>query len=160
MPRRVQGALTLDEWQPLIASSILYEKKIGNSVHRSWNLIGLFLFLLPFAGLFALGILLGTVLPFLLYLVVVFPEGLIVSRIYTPHVKRARLEADTQASMITGKKYFLDALRKIDGKGLEDVERLKAGKVRRWTAPPTEALPSITERIENLSGYQSAIPST
>jgi hypothetical protein len=79
-------------------------------------------------------------------------------RSYNSDLKKARLEADTQASAVVGKNLLLDVLKKVDMMGLDDIDRLKSGRGGRRLA----SLPSITDRIENvqrtssLNGYSTA----
>lgn len=153
MPAHMIGKLAIEEWRPLIASSILYEKKLVPSLRRK----SLILFGLP-TILFLTGIFVSTyflrnaLLPLIIFVLLFIPLSIFGSGKYSSYLKRARLEADTQASVLTGKDSFLDVLRKIDMMGLVDIERLKTGKRSRRLA----GLPNITERIENLQGFASA----
>ncbi len=63
---------------------------------------------------------------------------------FAPAVKKNSLFVDRLAAEVVGRENFLQVLQKIDAMGLKDVERLKAGGVRRRFKP------SLTERIENL----------
>jgi hypothetical protein len=72
-------------------------------------------------------------------------------RSYNSDLKKARLEADTQASAVVGKNSLLAVLKKIDMMGLDDIDRLKSGRGGRRLA----SLPSITDRIENLQRTSS-----
>lgn len=147
MPAHMIGKLAIEEWRPLIASSILYEKKLVPSLRgKSLVLFGLptILFL---TGIFVSTYFLRNALLLVIILVPLFISLSIGSRKYSSYLKRTRLEADTQASVLTGKDSFLDVLRKIDMMGLVDIERLKTDKRSRRDA----GLPNITERIENLS---------
>ena len=151
MPARMMGKLTVEEWRPLIASSLIYEKKIARSLRGralSRNALPLVLVL---AGAFTASILLSMSWIIFLYIVLVIPVGVLGSRRYSSDIKRARLEADTQASAVAGKDSFLNTIRKIDTMGLDDVDRLKSGRRGHRIA----GLPSISERIENVQGFPS-----
>jgi len=87
----------------------------------------------------------------LLYPVLVLPLAYLGSRSYSSDLKKARLEADSQASAVIGKNQLLDILKEIDMMGLDDIDRLKTGRGGRRLA----GLPSITERIQNLHGLSS-----
>ncbi len=152
MPARMIGKLTVEEWRPLIASSLIYEKKIARSLRGRAFLLTLLPLVLVLAGTFAASILLGMTWIIVLYIILVIPVGALGSRRYSSDLKRARLEADTQASAVAGKDSFLNTIRKIDAMGLDDVDRLKTGRRGRRIA----GLPSISERIENLQGFPSA----
>ncbi len=151
MPARMMGKLTVEEWKPLIASSLIYEKKIARSLRGRAFLLTFLPLILVLAGTFVATILLRMTWIIFLYIILVIPVGALGSRRYSSDVKRARLEADTQASALAGKDSFLDTIRKIDAMGLDDVDRLKSGRRGRRIA----GLPSISERIENLQGFPS-----
>jgi hypothetical protein len=89
---------------------------------------------------------------FFVYIVLIIPVGVLGGRRYSFLIKKARLEADTQASAVAGKDLFLNVLRKIDSMSLDDVDRLRRARRGRRMA----GLPSISERIENLQGFPSA----
>lgn len=152
MPAHMMGKLTVEEWRPLIASSLIYEKKIARSLRGRALLLIVLPFVLVLAGTFAASILLRMSWITLLYIILIIPVGVLGSRRYNSDMKRARLEADTQASAVAGRDLFLNTIRKIDAMGLDDVDRLKTGRRGRRIA----GLPSITERIENLQGFPSA----
>ena len=99
----------------------------------------------------AAAIVFRTTLLILLYPVLVLPLAYLGGRSYSSDLKRARLEADTQASAVTGKDSLLGVLKKIDMMGLDDIDRLKTGRGGRRLA----GLPSITERIQNLQTTSS-----
>ena len=151
MPARMMGRLTVEEWRPLIASSLVFEKKIRKTLRgKAFLFTGLPLIValgLPIA----LAILLQTPELILLYPVLVLPLAFLGTRRYSSDLKKARLEADIQASVVVGKNSLLDILKKIDNMGLDDIDRLKTGQ--RGRRQP--GLPSITQRIENLQGTSS-----
>lgn len=150
MPYQMMGKLTVEEWRPLIASSVLYEKKLRKKLRSVAFLTGL-IPLFALAALVGLAILFQAAWLISLFIVVLIPAIIVGSSLYNPRAKKMRLEADTEASQVIGKDTLLGVLRKIDGMGLNDVDRLKAGKRVRGSA----ALPSITARIENLQGFPS-----
>ncbi len=151
MPARMVGKLTVEEWRPLIASSLIYGKKIERSLRGRMFLLTFLPTILVLAGTFAASILLRMTWIIFLYIIVVIPVVALGSRRYSSDVKRARLESDTEASALAGKESFLDTIRKIDAMGLDDVDRLKTGRRGRRIA----GLPSVSERIENLQGFPS-----
>ncbi len=149
MPGRMMGKLTVEEWRPLIASSLIYEKKIARSLRGRMFLLTFLPLMLVLAGTFAASLLLRMSWIIFVYIILVIPVGALGSRRYGSDVKRARLEADTQGSALTGKDPFLNTIRKIDAMGLDDIDKLKSGRGGRRLA----GLPSISERIENLQGF-------
>ncbi len=151
MPAHMMGKLTVEEWRPLIASSLTYEKKLVRSLRGKAFLLTVLPLILVLAGMFAASILLQMSWIIFLYIVLIIPVGALGGRRYSSNMKQARLEADTQASAVTGKDPFLNVLKKIEIMGLNDVNRLKSGRRGRRVA----GLPSIPERIENLQGFPS-----
>jgi Zn-dependent protease with chaperone function len=147
----MMGKLTVEEWRPLIASSILFEKKMKRRLRGKAFLLTALPVILALAVPIAAAIVFHTALLILLYPVLVLPLAYLGSRSYSSELKKARLEADTQASAVVGKNQLLDILRKIDMMGLDDIDRLKTGRGGRRLA----GLPSITERIQNLQGLSS-----
>ena len=81
-----------------------------------------------------------------LYPVLVLPLAYLGSKSYSRDLKKAKLGADRETSVVIGKNSVVDVLKKIDMMGLDDIDRLKTGRGGRRLA----GLPSITERIENL----------
>jgi len=135
----------------LIASSLVFEKKIKRSMRgRAFLLTGLPV-ILALGGTIGVAIVLRMSWVVFLYPVLLLPLAILGGRSYNSDLKKARLEADTQASVVVGKNSLLDVLKKIDLMGLNDIEKLKTGRGGRRLA----SLPSITERIENLRTVSS-----
>jgi hypothetical protein len=151
LPARMMGKLSVEEWRPLIASSLMFEKKTKRSLRgRAILLTGLPL-IVSLAVPIAAAIVFQSPWVIFLYPVLILPLAFLGSKSYSSDLKKARLEADTQASLVVGKNSLLDVLRKIDTMGLEDIGRLKTGRGGRRVA----GLPSITERIDNLQRVSS-----
>jgi len=151
MPARMMGKLTVEEWRPLIASSILFEKRMKRKLRGKAFLLTALPVILALAVPIAAAIVFHAALLILLYPVLVLPLAYLGSRSYSSDLKKARLEADSQASAVIGKNQLLDILKEIDMMGLDDIDRLKTGRGGRRLA----GLPSITERIQNLHGLSS-----
>jgi len=66
------------------------------------------------------------------------------SLLVRPSVKKTLFLYDGLAVEVVGKENFLQVLQEIDAMGLKDVERLKAGRLRRRFRS------SMTEGIDNL----------
>lgn len=151
MPARMMGNLTVEEWRPLIASSLLFETKIRRTLRGKAFLFTGVPLIVALAVPISVAIVFQTPLLILLYPVLVLPLAYLGGKRYSLDLKKARLEADTQASVVIGKNSLLDVLKKIDLMGLDDIDRLKSGRGGRRIA----GLPSITERIANLQGMSS-----
>lgn len=135
----------------MIASSLVFEKRIRRTLRgKAFLLTGLPLIV---ALVVPIGVAILLQTPWLIYLypVLILPLAYLGNKSYSSDLKKARLEADTQASVVVGKSSILDVLKKIDNMGLDDIDRLKTGQRGRRLA----GLPSITERIENLQGTSS-----
>ena len=147
----MMGKLTVEEWRPLIGSSLMFEKKIRRTLRgRAFLLTGLPL-IVALAVPISAAIVLQMSWLIILYPVLVLPLAYLGGRRYSSDLKKARLEADTQASAVIGKDSLMAVLKKIDNMGLDDIDRLKTGRGGRRLA----GLPSITERIENLQTVSS-----
>jgi len=147
----MMGNLTVEEWRPLIASSLLFETKIRRTLRGKAFLFTGVPLIVALAVPISVAIVFQTPLLILLYPVLVLPLAYLGGKRYSLDLKKARLEADTQASVVIGKNSLLDVLKKIDLMGLDDIDRLKSGRGGRRIA----GLPSITERIANLQGMSS-----
>lgn len=151
MPARMIGKLTVEEWRPIIASSLVFEKKIKRSMKGTTFLLTGLPLIVSLGGTITAAILLQMPWIIILYPALLFPLAILGSRRYNADLKKARLEADSQTSVVIGKDPLLQVLKKIDMMGLDDVERLKSGRGGRRLA----GLPSITERIEHLQQVSS-----
>jgi hypothetical protein len=148
MPARMMGKLTVEEWRPIIASSLMFEKKVKRSMKGTTFLLTGMPLIVALGGTIGVAILLQMSWIIILYPALLFPLAILGGRRYNLDLKKARLEADTQTSTVIGKDPLLEVLKKIDMMGLDDIDRLKSGRGGRRMA----SLPSITERIEHLQG--------
>jgi len=151
LPARMMGKLTVEEWRPVIASSLVFEKKIKRSMRGATFLLTGMPLIVALGGTIGVAILLQMSWIIFLYPVILFPLAILGGRRYNADLKKARLEADTRTSAVIGRDPMLSVLKKIDMMGLADIDRLKSGRGGRRLA----SLPSITERIENLQGVYS-----
>jgi hypothetical protein len=148
MPARMMGKLTVEEWRPIIASSLVFEKKVKRSMRGTTFLLTGMPLIVALGATIGVAILLQMSWIIILYPALLFPLAIVGGRRYNSDLKKARLEADTQTSTVIGKDQLLQVLKKIDMMGLDDIDRLKTGRGGRRMA----SLPSITERIEHLQG--------
>ena len=126
MPARMMGKLTPEEWRPLIASSILYQKQLRRSADRRQ---ALYIVFPTFLALLSSAIIVGILRVYwasLIVLLLIIPLFVVGNRRSRPYLKKAMLEADTKASALTGKESFLEVLRKIDIMRQGDAEMSKA----------------------------------
>jgi len=149
LPERIRGKLRPDEWTPIIASALAFERKLkrrvmGHQLRR---------FFLP--GFLPLALI-------VLVLMISNPDqaygvmGLLISGIIillfltkylsASYVRSMRLQADRMAADLVGRDKMIDVLRKIDEMKLKDVEKRKRSGLKvRFSSRPT-----ITERNRNL----------
>ena len=146
----MMGKLTVEEWRPLIASSLVFEK-IKRTMRGSAFLLTGPPVIVALVGTIAAAIVLRVSWIVFLYPVLLLPLAILGGRRYNSDLKKARLEADIQSSAVVGKDSLLGVLKKIDMMGLNDIDQLKTGRRGRRLA----SLPSITERIENLQRVSS-----
>jgi hypothetical protein len=151
MPARMMGRLTVEEWRPLIASSLVFEKKLKRSMRGTTFLLTGMPLIVALGGTISVAILLQMAWIIILYPALLFPLAILGGSRYNSDLRQARLEADAQTSAVIGKDTLLTILKKIDVMGLDDIDRLKSGRGGRRKA----SLPSITERIEHLQGVSS-----
>ena len=157
LPARMMGKLSVEEWRPLIASSLVFDKKIKRSMRGTTFLLTGLPLIVSLGGTITVAILLQMSWIIFLYPAFLFPLAILGGRRYNADLKRARLEADSQTSAVVGKDPLLQVLKKIDMVGLDDIDRLKSGRGGRRLA----SLPSITERINkilqvsSLAGYST-----
>jgi len=153
LPKRMKERLLVDEWKPLIASSLIYEKKLLPKLRGK----AVKLIIVPTAALTAIvGVFLALTRSF--WVTIPFPVGLLVLAIppsivlflgldlFTPYEKNARLQADIEATRLVGRSFFLEVLRKIDSLGMKDVEERKT----KMAEGSSSEFPSLTERVQNL----------
>ena len=151
MPARMMSKLTPEEWRPLIASSILYQKQLRRSADRRQ---ALYIVFPTFLALLSSAIIVGILKIYwasLIVLLLIIPLLVVGNRLSRPYLKKAMLEADTKASALAGKESFLEVLRKIDTMRQGDAEMSKADERGRRRL----ALPSLVERVDNLQGILS-----
>ncbi len=151
LPRCLVGKLDVEEWRPLIASSIIFRGRLqwkssaGMAVRMSLPIIPVALalvVLLPFLGeqqpLFLRSSLVVGLISFYLAL-----AALAWSASWR-HMKRMNLTADAQAAEHVGRERFLEVLKKLDSLELEE----KGFRAR------LQPRPTIRERIQNIESLR------
>lgn len=140
---RMRGKLAAEDWRPLIASAVVYQKKMLSKLRlKVVEIIGV-PFLLAIGVAFAVIVFTNidqlAAIPSLGSLALIF-FGLYR---YTKYDREARLQADIETSKVLGKEGLIATLQKITGMGLTDVD------ARNETASKG-AYPSTNDRINNL----------
>ena len=103
MPARIVGKLTVEEWRPIIASSLVFEKKIKRSMRGTTFLLTGMPLIVALGGTIGTAILLQMPWIIILYPALLFPLAILGSRRYNSDLKKARLEADSQTSVVMRK---------------------------------------------------------
>ena len=141
LPSVLRERLTPHEFRPLIASTIIYEKKVlkwialARTVLFSTLLLALSGIILLFSKMGPGG--LALMVP--LSVIVAFPILMLIPFCF----RMGRLSADKRASSLVGTGDFLHTLEKIDSFRFSDIEELKRSRLARFRS----SVPSITQRI-------------
>jgi hypothetical protein len=146
LPARMQDAISVDEWRPIIASELVYRKLYSKVARKRVPLLLGPLIALVVAAVVMIFITGSTfwVGLWLLYFIIIIP----VLRGNTRLFYQCRLEADRTAAQVVGREAFLEVLRKIDSMKLPDIEKSKnPGFDSRRAVNP---IPNIIDRIVNL----------
>ena len=153
LPKRMQGVLTIEEWRPIIASSLIFMRWIRPKMVRTLELsvlgvlgyaIATFLLLQRFGyGIYSFQ---GLALHPAVLLLLGAALFVITGRYFSPEARQELLRADKKAAELYGRDEFVRVLQKIDTMGFADVEKLEKKKKRSMYDKP-----SVVERLENLS---------
>ena len=152
LPKRMQGVLTIEEWKPIIASSLIFMQWIRPKMVRTIELSVLgvlgyavvtFLLLQHFG--YGISSYQGLALHPAILLTLGAALFVITGRYFSPEARQELLRADQKAAELCGKDTFVRALQKIDRMGFADVQELEKKKKRSMYDKP-----SVAERLENL----------
>jgi hypothetical protein len=144
LPWWMRGKLKPSEWGPLMASSLIYNRRLIWTMPGDLGLAILTLVVLAILGGGLVFSVFG-VAGFWVYLLILFGPFL---EQRTSQVRRnLKLKADFEASKLFGTGPFLSVLEKIDALGMKDMDRTKKRRLSRHFS----SKPSLTERIQNLA---------
>lgn len=148
LPAALKGKLSLDEWKPLLVSSLIFGFR-PNFV-RVWGRgklvrIVMWIPIVIFIGLTFLGDFSIAWSAALLGLVAI----LLLPRVFNQTLSKLRLMADSEAAGIVGRDQFVRTLRKVDSFHIPDLDKRKMKRQRIWQRRVLP-WPNITERLENL----------
>jgi hypothetical protein len=157
LPSRLKGKLAVDDWRPLIASSVLYERDKGRWYVMMWKgratspmmkelvlplalseipLLGAILLIFRTQGTTFLILWLATFASWIAF------AGFILWRTFIHRPRSLQLQADKEAAEHVGRESLLKVLQKLQGLGLSDIQPRPTNRLRRS--------PSVRERIMNL----------
>jgi hypothetical protein len=154
LPKRMQGVLTIEEWKPIIASSLIFMRWIRPKMVRTLELsilgvlgyaIATFLLLQHFG--YSIYSYQGLALHPAVLLTLGVALFVITGRYFSPEAHQELLRADKKAAELYGRAEFVRALQKIDIMGFADVQKLDKKKRSTYDKP------SVAERVENLSTF-------
>jgi len=153
LPKRMQGVLTIEEWKPLIASSLIFMRWIRPKMVRTlelsilgvlWYAVATFLILQHFGyGIYSFQ---GLALHPAILLLLGVSLFVLTGRYFSPEARHELFRADQKAADLYGRDAFVRALQKIDNMGFADVRKLEQKKKR-----SVYDKPSVAERLQNLS---------
>ncbi len=148
----MRGKLEPEEWKPLLASSIIFYRKLRRRllvrlVALSWAPLVLLLVGFFFA-LFVAAILGAPSWVAFLFVPFLFLGGVLVEGIYGLSLKRSLLFADRQAANVTGRLQFMRVLKKLDSLSQPDIQ--KRNNRKKVTRLLFVDRPTLGERIRNL----------
>jgi hypothetical protein len=164
LPAALRGKLEPSEWEPLIASSLIWSfrpelRRRRVLINRLWLLMMVLVAIAPLAILWFLRSLILVENPagrfaidqlsVLVFFVVVFLT-IFSARQGNMNLRKYFLEADRLAAEVVGKDVTVRALQKIDSMGLADIEEGKKEKPTIWRRAGVLPWPSITLRIHKL----------
>jgi len=152
----MRGKLEPEEWESLIASSVLFYKKFRTRllvrlVAFNWAPLGLLLAGF-FGALFVAAISGAPASVAFLFVPFLFLGVILVEGAYNQSVKNSWLLADQQSAELVGRLGFLAVLKKLESLGLPDIKRRSARK--RITRFLLVDSPSIEERVRNVEYRQ------
>jgi hypothetical protein len=158
LPYRLKGKLAVDDWRSLIASSVLYDRDKGRWYVMIWKGRATSPMMKELVLPIAISDLLlgGAVLlvlrthgpTFWILWLATFTSwfafaAFIIWRTFILKPGSIQLQADKEAAESVGRESLLNALLKLRGLGLSDIQRNPTN--------PLRISPSIHERIENLT---------
>jgi len=143
LPWWMRGRLKPSEWRPLMASSLIYNRRLVWTMPADLGFAIIMLVVLVILGAALVFSVFGT-LGFWVYLLLLF--GPFLEQRFSQVRRNLKLKGDEEASKLVGIGPFLAVLEKIESLGMEDVERAKRRRLSRYFS----SKPSITERILNL----------
>src|SRR5260370_5125961 len=103
LPARMMGKLTVEEWRPVIASSLVFEKMIKRSMRGTTLLLTGMPLIVALGGTIGVAMLLQMSWIIFLYPVILFPLAIPGGRRYKSTLKKQRLEPAKQTSGLTAK---------------------------------------------------------
>jgi hypothetical protein len=160
LPGSMRGKLDPDEWRPIIASSLIFSKKMRRRTFYGFLLPAILFVALAIVVALELPVLfpqpfnshdrsgnpytipLGSIFGNIVALVLAGPGTVLTGTVFA---RKTRLRAEENAADLVGTENFLSSLRKIAG--LTNPQQQKRGG---GIARPTPLLPSLDKRISNL----------
>jgi hypothetical protein len=150
LPAALRGKLSLDDWRPIVASSIFHSFR--PEFRRVWR-SGVALWIaaiVSLVGLFGVLVVLRQELFAFIVIAVAFAVSIITPKLYNFYViRRLRLKADRKAADFVGRDQFIQTLVKIDDMHILDLEELKKSKRTVWQRR-VSPWPTMIERLNNL----------
>ena len=149
LPKRLKGALSPEEWRPLLASSLIYvhqlRRKLASEEAKKAGIPSLLL-AIPFYYYIGLpkilwAIAAKSISEIAVWGIVFFAPVVLVSILGSRLEKSLRFRADRRAADLLGKESLLSSLRKI--------QTMKFGELERWRP----GIPKLSQRLGKLTRY-------
>jgi len=143
----MRGRLTPSEWRPLMASSLIYNKRLFWTMTEDMAITMIMMVILGIGGIGLFFEILGTA-GVLLYLILLF--GPFLQYRFSQEKGKLKLKADVEAAKLLGTDAHLAVLEKIDSLRIDDMELRKKRRLSRYFS----SSPSLTERIQNIGALR------
>lgn len=146
LPKTLKDKLTPEEWKPLLASQLLYERHSKLAIFSRWILSILVVMIVWVLAAAFLAASYGDY-GLALALSLLIPITILATWFFSHELRGVRLKADERAARFVGPREFLNVLEKIDSFRINDIERRRRGGFR---IRVQSHLPSIDSRITRV----------
>lgn len=145
LPKPLKDRLTPEEWKPLLASQLFYERRSKTAIFLRWILTVLVILtwipVLGFLGVslgdYGLGVGVAILIPFIV----------LSTWFFSHELRGVRLKADERAARLIGPSDFLGVLEKVNSYRIDDIKkREKMG----FRTKIQSHFPSIDDRIRRV----------
>ena len=147
LPKTLKDRLTPEEWRPLLASQLLYERRSKLAIFSRWILLIIIVRIVWVGAVASLGASYGDY-GLALALALFIPITILATWFFSHELRGVRLKADERAARLVGPREFLNVLEKVDSFKINDVEKRKRGGFR---IRVQSHFPSIDSRIRRMN---------
>jgi len=148
LPKPLRDNLSPEEWKPLLASQLIYERRSNMRTFARWLVSVSFLLMWGFAALVLAGAYGDYGLALALSLLI--PIAILDTWFFSHELRNVRLDADEKAARLVGTREFLDVLEKVDSLRIWDIEERKKGGFRVTISSHFPAIDARIRRVRKL----------